>query len=407
MLSPLRRHVSTLLAAALALCAAAAFAAAPAPAASSHPGSLRVYVGTYTSGRLKGEQSKGIYRLRLDLATGALTPEGAPTQTVNPSFLALHPSGRLLYAVNELGDKRGAPGGAVSAFAVDPASGDLKLLNQQPSGGAAPCHLLLDAKGRHLLVANYWGGNVSIFPVGSDGRLGAASGFVQHEGQSPSPREDMGPHAHMVVLDAAERFAIVTDLGLDKIFIYPYEAAKDRFGTDVRDVSLPFGAGPRHFAFAPGGRHAYVLGELNSSVTAYQYAPATGILTWIQAVSTLPAGFKGTNSGAELVVRPDGRFVYASNRGDDSIAIFAVDQATGKLSLVGFQPTLGKTPRNFAIDPTGMFLLAANQDSDSVVVFRIDAQSGKLSVVGSPVTVPRPVCLLMTAPPARKAVAAH
>jgi 6-phosphogluconolactonase len=375
---------ATLCAAALPWAGAAGAAAAPAT-----PAPLRVYVGTYTTG-----DSVGIYRLRLDGSSGALTAEGEPTQSVNPSFLALHPGGRFLYAVNELGESRGDEGGAVSAYAVDPATGGLTLLNQRPSGGAAPCHLSLDAEGRYLFVANYWGGSVSVFPVGADGRLGPASGFVQHEGPSPTPREDMGPHAHFVALDPAQRFAVVADLGLDAVFVYRFDRDAGRLGPDPFEFGLAPGAGPRHFTFHPDGRHAYVIDELDSTIVAFDYDAAAGTLEAIQTVSTKPRGFARHNDTAEIAVRPDGRFVYGSNRGHDSIAIFAVDGSTGKLAPAGFQSTRGRTPRSFAIDPTGTFLLAANQDSDSVAVFRIDPSTGALVPVGDPVSVPRPVCLL-------------
>lgn len=360
-------------------------------AATSPAGKVRVYVGTYTSG-----ESKGIYRLVLDLATGTLTPEGEPTATVNPSFLALHPGGRFLYAVNETGDARRDPSGGVSAFAVDAKTGALTFLNRQPSGGPAPCHLSLDGSGRHLLVANYWDGSVSVLPVGDDGRLGAATARVQHEGKGPNAERQDGPHAHSVNLDASGRFAFVADLGTDRLAVYRYDGAKGTLAPhDPPAAVLPPGAGPRHFAFHPDGRHAYVINELDGTVTVFDYDAARGTLASRQTVPTLPAGFTGANTTAEIVVRPDGRFVYGSNRGHDSLAVFSVEAATGKLTPVGHQPTLGRQPRNFAIDPTGTFLLAANQGSDNVVVLRIDADKGTLAPVGPPVHVPKPVCLRM------------
>ena len=350
-----------------------------------------LYVGTYTSG-----ESKGIYRFQLDLATGALTPAGDPTETVNPSFLALHPSGRFLYAVNETGDAPTDPSGAVSAFAIDPATGGLTFLNQQPSGGAAPCHVTIDKEGRHAIVANYWGGTVEVLPIQADGRLGPPSMVLRHQGRSPSPGRPAEPHPHSTNFDDANRYAFVADLGLDQVVAYRFEGktgllAPHESGT----VRLAAGAGPRHLAFHPDGRQAYVINELDSTITHLAYDAATGTMTAGQTVSTLPAGFQGKNSTAEIVVHPDGRLLFGSNRGHDSIAIFTIDGATGTLKPAGHQPTGGKTPRHFAIDPTGAYLLAANQDSDTIAVFRIDRATGRLEAVGRPAHVPRPVCLRM------------
>jgi 6-phosphogluconolactonase len=369
-----------------------ALAAADASVSAASPKKVRVYVGTYTSGA-----SKGIYRLELDLKTGALKPVGEPTETVNPSFLAFHPSGRFLYAVNETGDAPGDASGGLSAFAIDPASGALTFLNRQTSNGPAPCHLSLDKEGRHLLVANYWGGSVQVTAVQPDGRLGEPTNVIQHHGQGPHVRQE-NPHAHAVHLDPTGALALVADLGLDMLVAYRFDAARGTLAPNEKaTVQLRRGAGPRHFTFDPRGRVAYVLNELNATITVLAYDAAAQTFTELQTVGTLPEGFNGPNTTAEIVVRPDGRFVYASNRGHDSIAIFAVDAATGKLTAAGHQPTLGKRPRNFAIDPTGTFLLAANQDSDSIVVFRIDAASGKLRAVGKPVRVPTPVCVRMRA----------
>ena len=369
-----------------ALLALAVAAGGSAPARPEKAGKAMIYVGTYTSG-----DSKGIYRLQLDLASGALSSVGPPTETVNPSFLAWHPSRRFLYAVNETGDAPGDPSGGVSAFAVDAATGALTFLNRQPSEGAAPCHLTVDAAGRHLLVANYWGGTVAVLPIGADGRLGAATSVIRHQGPRahPTPRKD--PHPHSVNLDAANRFAYVADLGLDQVVTYRYDAREGRL-TRASVASATPGAGPRHFALDPGGRRAFAINELDSTLTRYAVGE-DGTLRAEQTVSTLPAGFPGENSTAEVVIHPDGRLVFGSNRGHDSIAIFAIDAATGALTPKGHEPTRGKTPRHFAVDPTGTFLLAANQASDNVAVYRIDAEAGRLQPVGDPFRVPRPVCL--------------
>jgi 6-phosphogluconolactonase len=350
---------------------------------------VRVYVGTYTS-----HGSKGIYSLRLDLETGGLERNGEPAETVNPSFLALHPTRRFLYAVNELGESRHDTSGGVSAFAIDPRTGALAVLNRQPSGGAAPCHVSLDAPGRNLLVANYWSGSLRVLPVQADGRLAPATATVQHEGRGPNPERQEGPHAHSINLDPAGRFAFAADLGLDQVLVYRFDPAKGTLTPHDPPVArLAGGSGPRHLAFHPDGRHVYLINELSSTITVFGYDAAAGMLAEQQTVSTLPAGFEGGNTTAEVAVRADGRFVYGSNRGHDSLAIFAVDATTGRLTPAGHQPTLGKTPRHFAIEPSGRYLLAANQDSDSVAVFRIDAATGGLEPVGRPVSVPSPVCV--------------
>ena len=363
----------------------------PQTASTAKVGKVMLYVGTYTSG-----ESKGIYRFHLDPATGALSPAGEPTESVSPSFLAFHPSRRFLYAVNETGDAPNDPSGAVSAFAVDPATGGLTFLNQQPSGGAAPCHVTIDKEGRHAIVANYWGGTVEVLPIQADGRLGPPSMVLRHQDRSTRPGRPPKPHPHSTNLDAANRFAFVADLGLDEVVAYRFDAKTGRLAPhESGSVRLAAGAGPRHLAFHPDGRQAYVINELDSTITRLAYDAATGAMTVGQTVSTLPPGFQGKNSTAEVVVHPDGTLLFGSNRGHDSIAIFTIDKATGVLTAAGHQPTGGKTPRNFAIDPTGAYLLAANQDSDTIAVFRIDRASGRLAPVGRPVRVPRPVCLKM------------
>jgi 6-phosphogluconolactonase len=378
---------------ALALSSIAVSTPAAGWAATKAGGTMMVYVGTYTGGT---SASKGIYRLRLNLATGALTEAGPPMESASPSFLALHPSGRYLYAVNESGGPTKDEGG-VSAFAVDAKTGALSPLNQQSSRGGGPCHLSLDAKGRYVLVANYGGGSVAVLPVQADGRLAPAVAFVQHEGHGADPGRQKGPHAHWVELDKANRFALVADLGLDEVLVYRFDAGKGSLTPNQPPYArLAPAAGPRHVAFSPDGRHAYVINELQSTVTAFSYDPQTGALGELQTVTTVPAGFTGPTTTAEIAMRPDGKFLYGSNRGHDSIAIFAVDAATGKLTPAGHPSTRGKTPRNFAIDPTGAYLLAANQESDTITVFRIDRASGALSPVGEPYRVPRPVCVLMT-----------
>jgi 6-phosphogluconolactonase (cycloisomerase 2 family) len=365
----------------------------PRSLAAPPPGKVRVYVGTYTSG---GSESKGIYRLQLDLATGALTPEGEPTPAVNPSFLAFHPGGKLLYAVNETGESRDDKPGMVSAFSIDPGTGGLTLLNQESSGGAAPCHLTLDAAGRHLLVANYAGGSAAVLPVGADGRLGPALLVARLDGRSVDPTRQEAPHVHSVTLDAANKYLLAADLGQDKVHVFQFDATRGTLAPHAPGfATVAPGSGPRHLAFHPGGRFAYVINEMLSTVSVFAYDPAAGALSERQTVGTLPRDFNGTSATAEVVVHPNGKFLYGSNRGHDSIALFTIDGKTGTLTPAGHQPTRGKRPRNFALDPTGTYLLAANQDSDTVAVFRIDQKTGRLEPVGEPVRVPRPVCLRM------------
>lgn len=351
---------------------------------------LLVYVGTDT-----GKSSKGIYAFDLDLESGAPTSVTLAAETVNPSFLAIHPSHRFLYAVNEIGKFSGMKSGAVTAFAVDPQTGKLTFLNQQPTKGSYPCHIIVDNHGRYVFVANYGGGSVAVLPIQADGRLGEATAFIQHEGKSVNPQRQEAPHPHSINLDAANRFAIVADLGLDKLLVYRFDLTKGTLhANDPPFASVAPGAGPRHFAFHPNGRFAYIINELNSTVTAFRYDAQSGTLTELQTVSTLPEGFEGSNTTAEVQVHPSGKFLYGSNRGHDSIVIFAIDP-DGRLRYVSHQPTQGKTPRNFGIDPTGTYLLAANQDSDNIVIFRIDKQTGKLQPTGYIVEVPTPICVKM------------
>jgi len=370
------------------LVALAALAASALAAPDVKPGPVNVYVGTYTDGT-----SRGIYRLTFDAATGTMTEPVLAVETKNPSFLALHPNGRFLYAVGETSSFEGAATGAVSAFAIDPKTGDLTLLNQQSSGGTGPCHLVVDKTGRNALVANYGGGTVAVLPIGPDGRLKPASSVRVHEGSGPNKGRQEKPHAHGIYLDAAERFAFSPDLGADRVFVYRFDAAK---GTLEPQGAAPLdpGSGPRHLAFHPSGKSLYAINELLSTVTAFSYDADKGALAALQTLSALPAGFSGTSWTAEVAVSPDGRFVYGSNRGDDSLAVFAVDKATGRLTPAGHAPVGGKNPRHFTIDPTGRWILAGHQGSGTVAVLRLDPATGMPALVGSPVKVDKPVCLL-------------
>ncbi|MBI1939875.1 MAG: lactonase family protein [Acidobacteria bacterium] len=347
-----------------------------------------VYIGTYT-----GKESKGIYAYRFVPGTGQLVSLGLVAETINPSWLAVHPNQRFLYSANEVGDYEGQKSGAVSAYAVGRESGRLTFLNEVPSRGGAPCHAVVDKTGKNLLIANYSGGNVAVFPVADDGRLSKASGFVQHSGSSVNPQRQKGPHAHSINVSPDNRFAVAADLGLDQLLVYRFDAAQGSLAAhSPAFAKLQPGAGPRHFAFHPGGRFAYVINELQSTVTAFAYE-AGGILKELQTIPTLPKDFAGDNTTAEVQVHPSGKFLYGSNRGHDSIAVFSIDAEKGTLTPLEQVPTQGKTPRNFGIDPTGSYLFAANQNSGNIVVFRIDAKTGRLTPTGQVLEVPTPVCV--------------
>jgi 6-phosphogluconolactonase len=348
-----------------------------------------IYAGTYTGGA-----SKGIYAFRFQLSTGKAISIGLAAETVSPSFLAVHPDRRTLYAVNEAPGSDGG-NGSISAFAIDGKTGRLTFLNKVSSGGRDPCHLTIDQYGRWLLAANYSSGSVSVFPIRDNGRLGAASAFVQHSGSGKDPRRQEGPHAHSVNLSPDGCFLLVSDLGLDKILIYRFDSAKGSLAAnDPPFVKLSAGAGPRHISFHPNGRFVYQINELNSTLTAFAYDADGGSLREVETISTLPQGFSGNSTTAEVAVHPDGTFVYGSNRGHDSIAVFAIKGDKCILEPVEYVSTRGKTPRQFAIDPTGNYLFAANQNSGEIVVFRIDRTTGKLTATDGVLKVPSPVCVV-------------
>jgi 6-phosphogluconolactonase len=353
------------------------------------PTDLFVYIGTYT-----GPKSMGIYISRLDVTTGALSEPHLSAETPNPSFLAVRPQEDFLYAVNEVDSFDGQKTGSVSAFRVARTSGMLFSLNQRSSGGPGPAHLSVDGKGTAVLVANYGGGSVETLPIEKNGRLGAPVSFIQHTGSSVNLDRQKEPHAHQIIVDPSNRFAYVADLGIDKVMIYRFDTAKSSLAA-ATPASAPLkpGAGPRHVAIAKSGRFAYVINELNCTITVFERNGATGALTEIQTASSLPPGVaqeKGFST-AEIRLAPSGAFLYGSNRGHDSISVFAVDQASGKLTFVSNTPTGGRTPRGFAIEPGGGILVAGNQNSDTVVTFKIDRASGKLTPAGASVTVGAPV----------------
>jgi len=358
------------------------------------PGKLLFYVGTYTSGK-----SQGIYLYSLNLTSGELKHIATTKGVKDPSFLAVASSHRYLYAVNEVEEFAGKKSGAVSAFAIDRRTGELRFLNQQPSLGGAPCYLVVDQTGRFVLVANYTGGNVAVLPVRSDGSLAEATDVKQDLGSSINAERQEGPHAHCIVLDPANHFAYSCDLGTDKIMIYRFDGRQGKLIPNQRSsVQVKPGAGPRHLTFNPDGKYAYVINELDATVAAFAHDRVRGNLKQVQTISTLPADFKSANTSADIHVSPDGEFLYSSNRGHDSIAAFKIDPRNGKLNFISHEPTGGKTPRNFAIDPTGTFVLVANQNSDNIVTFRRDRETGRLSATGHVAEVPSPVCLKFATP---------
>ncbi len=351
-------------------------------------GQYLVYVGTYT-----GPESKGIYAYRFDPKTGDVTSLGLVGEAKNPSFLAIHPNRKFLYSVGEAADG-GAWGGSVSAFALDRPTGKLTFLNSASSGGKGPCHLVVDKAGKNLVVANYGSGATAVVPIKADGRLGEPSSTIQHSGSSVDRARQQGPHAHSANLAPDNRFAFVADLGLDKVLVYKFDAVKGTIAPNAPPFAkVAPGSGPRHFAFHPSGKFAYVINEMGNTVTAFSYDAAGGVLTSLQTISTLPAGFTGTSYCAEVVVHPSGKFLYGSNRGHDSIAVFAIDPAKGTLTAVEQTPTGGKWPRNFNIDPTGAYLFAANEHSNDIFIFHIDPASGKLKPTGKKLEISKPVCV--------------
>jgi 6-phosphogluconolactonase len=353
------------------------------------------YVGTYTQ---DVPASKGIYAFRFDPATGKATSLGVAAETTNPSFVAPAPSGKYLYAVNEVPNYQGPNSGGVSAYSVDRASGKLTFLNEVPSRGADPCYIIVDRSGKYVLVANYTGGSIAVFPIQPDGKIGEASAFIQHTGHGANPQRQEAAHAHSIDLSPDERFAFVDDLGLDELLVYKFDKAKGSLTpNDPPFTKIDPGAGPRHFVLHPSGNFAYVVAEIASTVTAFSVDLKAGTLKRLQTVSTLPKDFKGDNDDAEIHILPNGKFLYASNRGHDSIAVFAVDPEKGTLTKIDDVPTGGKIPRSFEIDPTGKYLFAENQKSDNIVIFRIDEKTGRLTSTGEVLDVPSPVCVKFVA----------
>ncbi len=348
-----------------------------------------IYIGTYTSGK-----SEGIYVYKLNADTGDLTRLSTAKGIQNPSFLTLDPQKRFLFAVNEVTDFEGKPSGSISAFAVDQKTGALTFLNKQPSLGGAPCYVSVDKNSKFALVANYVGGNASVFPIEANGQLKPASDMVQHTGHGLNPDRQERPHVHSIVLDPANKFAFVCDLGIDKVMSYVFDAnsGKLKLNQPVSFNTKP-GAGPRHFVFHSSGKFAYVINELNSTIVALAYDATKGLLTELQTVSALPAGYTGESYCADIHISPNGKFLYGSNRGHNSIVVYAIDTTSGKLTLVEHVNTQGNWPRNFGMDPSGKFMLVANERTHSIVVFKVSSESGKLTPTGKSVEIPSPVCV--------------
>ena len=355
---------------------------------------VTVYVGTYTDDGRSG----GIYRFRMDARTGAWRPAGVSAAGPNPSFLALHPNGRVLYAANEVEQYAGAASGAVSAFSIDAATGELTLLGRHSSRGGAPCYVSVDRTGHHAFVANYVGGSVAVLPLTADGSLGDAVQLLSNTGSGPRADRQDRPHAHSIVPDPSNRFALSADLGTDQIAIYALDAGTA--GSTVLTsaatavVALRPGAGPRHIAFHPGGRFVYVTNELDATLAAFRFDSRTGALAPVGTVSLIETGAAGEHFPADVHVAPSGRFVYASVRGDNTVVVHAINQTTGALTFVQRVASGGNWPRNFGLDPSGRFLYVAHQRSDSIVGFTVDVATGRLTPSGVRIEVPVPVCVL-------------
>jgi 6-phosphogluconolactonase len=360
---------------------------------------ITTYIGTYTRREsFVNGKAEGIYIYHLDPATGELTNAATVSGvgTVNPSFLTLAPDKSCLYAVNEITGGKG-PHGTVNAFAIDPLTRQLSYLNQQSTHGLAPCYASIEPQGQYCLVANYETGSVCVLPIREDGRLGEATDIVQFSGSGPNPERQSGPHAHMILPSPDRSFILAIDLGSDRLMAFHLDMEMGRLiPADPPWIQMPPCSGPRHLAFHPHKPFTYVISELQSTVTVFHCADGWGAFRAVQTISTLPENFKGPNLGAEIKIAPSGRFVYASNRGSDSLAIYAIDQETGRLSLVGHQSSQGISPRDFTIDPSGALLLVANQDTDTVVTFWINQDSGMLTATGHVAEVPTPVCLQTT-----------
>lgn len=347
-----------------------------------------LYVGTYT-----GKGSRGIYAFRFHSDTGHLTPQGLAAETENPSYLAISPKAWFMYAVNETQQFEGKPGGAVTAFTIDPATGLLARINQEPTRGADPCHVILDHSGKTVWVANYSGGSLDVYPVLEGGKLGDATYFEQYHGTGPDKERQEAAHAHSIAISRDNRWAVVADLGADRLHVYELTLSPLAVKPDTPSfASAPAGVGPRHTTFSHDSRFLYAVNELTSSLTTYSFDTTNGTLKALHTISALPASFHGESSAAAIRIDAEGRFLYTSNRGHDSIAVFSL-QKPDQPHPVGHSPSGGKNPRDFNLDPTGKWMLVANQDSDNILVYPRDQQTGLLKPSTQTIATSKPVCL--------------
>ena len=357
--------------------------------------SIRFYVGTFThAGNDPVGRDEGIYLCNFDTESGKISKLWASRGVINPAFLTLSADRKFLYSVNETHVFQGQPGGGVSAFSIDPASGELTFLNSQLSYGESPCFVSLDRSGKWLLLANYSGGNITVYPVLPEGSLGPKSEFIQHEGHGPNAERQEKAHAHSIQMDPTNRLALAADLGLDQVKLYELDLAVGKLKPhQPAAVQIHPAAGPRHLDFHPNGRWVYILNELDSTLVCADYSADQGTFRIMQTVSCLPEGYSGEKWAADVHVHPNGRFVYSSNRGHDSLAVFAIDPADGRVRLEQVISSGGAVPRNFAIEPGGEWLIAANQRGDNLVVYKINQQTGQLTPNGETLAVPAPVCV--------------
>ncbi len=356
---------------------------------------ILLYAGTYNLSPDKQEEHPGIYVFRFDPDAGGISPAGELSNAANPSFLCLSPDARFLYAPKEVPEVAEKGGGCVAAFSINDRTGIPSPLNSRCTGGGLPCHVALDRRGKWLFAANYKDGSFAVFPIRANGSLGNRSAFVRHSSSGKDPKRQEGAHTHSCIMDPTNRLLMVADLGLDRVAVYELDSERGsvRSLPELWIATRP-GAGPRHMTFHPNGRFFYVVNELDSTVSAFLYQSATGRIVEIHTVEMLPSDFTGFSKAADIHIHPNGRFLYASNRGHDSIAIYSIDANTGMLSFIGRSPTLGGEPRNFALAPGGDFLLAANEKGNNIVVFRLDSATGCLSPTGEHARVPSPTCLL-------------
>jgi len=353
------------------------------------PTKALVCVGSYSA-----SNKESVHLFQLNLKDGSINKISAISGLLNPSFLKIHPNGKFIYAVNEVGEFQGKKSGGITAFALDVKNGKITKLNQQPSGDTGPCHLTIDAKGKYVLVAHYGGGSTTVLPISENGHVGPVTSQIKHKGSSVHPRQK-APHAHAIHVGPNNKFAFAPDLGLDKVLVFEFDENSGKITeTEFDGVKVDPGSGPRHFGFHPNGKYAYVINEITQTITSFSYHPKRGKLRSIQTLSTVPHPIKG-NSTAEILVHPNGKFLYGSNRGHNSIAMYSINEKNGMLTSIGHESIRGEIPRNFGIDPTGQFLLAAGQRSNNVNVFRINLETGQLKFTGHSVEVSQPVCVRM------------